>query len=531
MAADPGAGAMKVYTHRQIMVILGALMSGMLLAALDQTIVATALPTIVGDLGGLNHLSWVVTAYLVASTVTTPLYGKISDLYGRKRVFQFAIVVFLIGSALAGLSQNMTQLIAFRALQGVGAGGLITLAMTIIGDVVPPRERGRYQGYMGAVFALASVIGPLLGGFFVDNLSWRWVFYVNLPIGVVALVVTSIVLDLPTRRISHRLDYVGTALLVAGVSSVLLAVTWGGTQYGWGSATIIGLGAGGAILLAAFVAVEQRVEEPILPLYLFRNRVFAVSTATMFIVGLAMFGGIIYLPLFLQVVGGRSATNAGLLLLPLILGLMFTSIASGRIISRTGRYKAFPVCGMLVMAVGMYLLSTMGPTTTEVQASAYMVVLGLGLGMVMQVLVLAVQNAVDHKDLGTATGAATFLRSMGGSFGVALLGAVLTNQLASNLADLLPGGQLPAGVSPDTLKGSPAAILSLPPEVRALVVEAFARSIDTVFLVGVPIAIIGFAITLLLPEVPLRSGRSAPVDVADQVADGAGTEAPVSSRS
>jgi EmrB/QacA subfamily drug resistance transporter len=519
VAAEP-AQAVRTYTHRQIMVILGALMSGMLLAALDQTIVATALPTIVGDLGGLNHLSWVVTAYLLASTVTTPLYGKISDLYGRKPVFQFAIVVFLLGSALAGLSQNMTELIAFRGLQGIGAGGLITLAITIIGDVVPPRERGRYQGYMGAVFALASVIGPLLGGFFVDQLSWRWVFYVNLPVGAVALVVTSIVLDLPTRRISHRIDYAGTALLVGAVSSILLAVTWGGTEYAWGSTTIVGLAVVGAVLLAGFVAVERRVPEPVLPLYLFRNRVFAVATATMFIVGLAMFGGIIYLPLFLQVVGGRSATNAGLLLLPLILGLMFTSIASGRIISRTGRYKAFPVCGMLVMAVGMYLLSTMGPTTTQVQASVYMIVLGLGLGMVMQVLVLAVQNAVDPKDLGVATGAATFLRSMGGSFGVALLGAVLSNRLASNLADLLPGGQLPAGISPDTLKGSPAAILSLPAAVRGPVIEAFARSIDTVFLVGVPIAIVGFAISLLLREVPLRSGRAAPVEAA---------EAPVSS--
>ncbi len=533
MAAEDTRGVVKVYTHRQIMVILGGLMLGMLLAALDQTIVATALPTIVGDLGGLNHLSWVVTAYLVASTVTTPLYGKVSDLFGRKRVFQFAIVVFLFGSALAGLSQNMLELIAFRGLQGVGAGGLITLAMTIIGDIVPPRERGRYQGYMGAVFALASVIGPLLGGFFVDQLSWRWVFYVNLPVGAVALVVTSIVLDLPSRRVSHQIDYLGTALLVGAVCSILLAVTWGGTQYAWGSTIIISLAIGGAILLAAFISVERRVAEPVLPPYLFRNRVFTVATATMFIVGLAMFGGIIYLPLFLQVVGGRSATNAGLLLLPLILGLMFTAILSGRVISRTGRYKAFPVTGMLVMAVGMYLLSTMGPTTGEVGASAYMVVLGLGLGMVMQVLVLAVQNAVDPRDLGTATGAATFLRSMGGSFGVALLGAVLSNRLATNLADLLPGGHLPPGVSPDTLKGSPAAILALPPAVRAPVVEAFARSIDTVFLVGVPIAIVGFAITLLLREVPLRS--SAPAQVESVAgADGsepAPAEPPISSRS
>ncbi len=352
------------------MVIMSGLMLGMLLAALDQTIVATALPTIVGDLGGLNHLSWVVTAYLVASTVTTPLYGKFSDIYGRKRTFQFAIVVFLFGSALAGLSQSMIELIAFRGLQGIGAGGLMTLAMTIIGDVVPPRQRGRYQGYMGAVFALASVIGPLLGGFFVDQLSWRWVFYVNIPVGAVALVVTSIVLDLPYTRMVHRIDWAGTVLLVSAVGSILLAVTWGGTQYAWGSPIIIALGVVGAILLVAFVAVERRAAEPVLPLYLFRNRVFAVSTATMFIVGLAMFGGIIYLPLFLQVVGRKSATSAGLLLLPLILGIVFTSILSGRVISRTGRYKAFPVVGMLVMSLGLYLLSTMGPTTTEVSAGA-----------------------------------------------------------------------------------------------------------------------------------------------------------------
>jgi EmrB/QacA subfamily drug resistance transporter len=514
VAAEAGQGDVRVYSHRQIMVILSGLMLGMLLAALDQTIVATALPTIVGDLGGLNHLSWVVTAYLVASTVTTPLYGKISDLYGRKRVFQFAICVFLIGSALAGLSQNMTELIAFRGLQGLGAGGLMVLAMTIIGDVVPPRQRGRYQGYMGAVFALASVIGPLMGGFFVDNLSWRWVFYVNLPVGAVALVVTSVVLDLPSRRISHQIDYLGTVLLVGAVGSILLAVTWGGTQYAWGSGIILSLGVVGAVLLAAFVTVERRVAEPILPPYLFKNRVFSVATATMFIVGLAMFGGIIYLPLFLQVVGGRSATNAGLLLLPLILGLVGTSIVSGRVISRTGRYKAFPVAGMLVMAAGMYLLSTMGPTTTELVASAYMLVLGLGLGMVMQVLILAVQNSVDRRDLGVATGAATFLRSMGGSFGVALFGAVLSNRLATNLAHLLPGGSLPAGVSPASLKGSPAVILGLPSAVRAPVIEAFARSIDTVFLAAVPIALLGFVITLFLRETPLRSADDVGADLA-----------------
>jgi EmrB/QacA subfamily drug resistance transporter len=505
----PAEEAARTFTHRQIMVVLGGLMTGMLLAALDQTIVATALPTIVGDLGGLNHLSWVVTAYLLTSTVTTPLYGKISDLYGRRPVFQFAIVVFLIGSALSGLSQNMAELIAFRGIQGLGAGGLMTLAMTIIGDVVPPRERGRYQGYMGAVFALASVIGPLLGGFFVDNLSWRWVFYVNLPVGAVALVVTSAVLDIPHRRVSHSIDYLGTVLLVAGVSSVLLSLTWGGTEYPWGSAVIIGLAAVGMLILGTFIAVERRAAEPVLPLRLFSDRVFAVASATMFIVGLAMFGGIIYLPLFMQVVIGLSATNSGLLLLPLVLGIIITAVISGRVISRTGRYKAFPVAGMMVMTLGMYLLSTMGTTTTRVGSSVYMVVLGLGLGMVMQVLVLAVQNSVDRRDLGTATGAATFMRSMGGSFGVAIFGAVLSNRLASNLHQLLPTG-LPPGLSSSRLTGSPATILGLPPSVRSLVVEAFARSIHTVFLAAVPLALAGFLLTLTLPEVPLRAGQAPP---------------------
>ena len=489
------------------MIVLGGLMTGMLLAALDQTIVATALPTIVGDLGGLNHLSWVVTAYLLASTVTTPLYGKVSDMYGRRPVFQFAIVIFLIGSALSGLSQNMTELIAFRFIQGLGAGGLITLAMTIIGDVVPPRQRGRYQGYMGAVFALASVIGPLLGGFFVDNLSWRWVFYINIPLGAAALVVTSAVLDLPHRRVSHRIDYLGTALLVGAVSTILLALTWGGTQYAWGSPVIIGLGAAGLLFLAGFLAVERRAAEPVVPLRLFNDRVFSVCAATMFIVGLAMFGGIIYLPLFLQVVTHMSATNSGLLLLPLVLGIIVTAVISGRVISRTGRYKAFPVAGMVVMTLAMYLLSTMGTSTTRLGASLYMVILGLGLGSVMQVLVLAVQNTVPTRDLGVATGTATFMRSMGGSFGVAIFGAVLSNRLASNLRELLPPGGLGPGVSTSQLKGRPSTILSLPPDVRGPVVEAFARSIDTVFLVAVPVAAVGFLMVLLLREIPLRTTR------------------------
>jgi EmrB/QacA subfamily drug resistance transporter len=492
-------------SRRQLLLVFAGLMSGMLLAALDQTIVATALPTIVGDLGGLDQLSWVVTAYLLAATSTTPLYGKISDLYGRKPVFQAAILVFLAGSALSGLAQTMGQLVAFRAVQGLGAGGLMALAMAIIGDVVSPRERGRYQGYLGAVFALSSVAGPLLGGFFVDHLSWRWVFYVNLPVGAAALVVTGVALDLPFQRVRHRVDYLGAALLVAGVSAVLLVSVWGGGRYPWGSAEILALAAAGAALLAAFAFQERRAAEPVLPPRLFRDRVFVVAVATLFVVGVAMFGGIVFLPLFLQVVTGASATRSGLLLLPLMLGIVVTSTVVGRIISRTGRYKAFPVAGTAVMTIGIGLLATMGAGTSRAVASAYMVVLGTGLGMVMQVLILAVQNAVERRDLGAATSAANFFRSMGGSLGVAVFGAVFSNRLAHHLPRLLP-----AGLDLDALRGSPDQIRALPPPVREAVVEAVARSLQVVFLSAVPLVATAFLLVLLLQERPLR--ESAHID-------------------
>ncbi len=489
-------------SHREILIVFSGLMAGLLVAALDQTIVATALPTIVGDLGGLNHLSWVVTAYLLTSTVSVPLYGKVSDLLGRKIVFQAAIVIFVAGSALAGLSENMLELVLFRALQGVGGGGLISMAQAIIGDVVSPRERGKYQGYLGAVFAFASVVGPLLGGWFVDHLTWRWVFYVNVPVGALALVVTSSALNVNFRRVQHAIDYLGAALVMGSATCLLLVTVWGGTQYPWGSPTIVGLAIAGVVLLVLFVLQEGRAAEPVIPLRLWRDPVFSVASGLEFLVGFAMFGAIIFLPLYLQTVGGASAENSGLLILPLMAGLMFSSIASGRMITRTGRYKRFPIVGTATIAVGMYLMSTMGVGTSRVTSSLYMVVLGLGMGMIIQVMVLAVQNSVPHSDLGTATATETFTRSMGGAFGVAIYGAIFNNRLAFNLARLLPGGTGP--VNADQLQGSPQAIRALPPPIRESVLLALARSIHVVFLAAVPLAIAAFLVTWLLPEKELR---------------------------
>ncbi|MDQ1403050.1 MAG: hypothetical protein QOG03_1366 [Actinomycetota bacterium] len=500
--SGPPAGGVGL-THRQIQVVFFGLMAGMLLASLDQTIVSTALPTIVGDLGGLRQLSWVVTAYILFSTVSVPLYGKLSDLYGRRKIFQTAIVIFLVGSVLSGLAHSMGQLIAFRALQGIGAGGLMATAQAIIGDIVSPRDRGKYQGYLGGVFAFSSVIGPLLGGFFVDHLSWRWVFYINVPVGIMALVITSMVLNLPYKRVEHRIDYLGSALIMGAASSIILVTVWGGSQYAWSSPTIIGLGILGVVLLAAFFWQEGRAEEPVIPLRLWRNPVFSVATGLEFLVGFAMFGALIYLPLYLQTVGRASATNSGLLILPLMAGLMTSSISSGRIITRTGRYKIFPVCGTAIMALGVYLLSTMGVGTSRIQSSIYMLVLGLGLGMIIQVMVLAVQNSVEHRDLGTATGVESFSRSMGSSFGVAVFGAILNNRLAYHLPRLLPPSAQFKGDLRD-LTASPQAIRHLAPNIQHAVIEALARAIHVTFLWALPLLIVAFFVTFLLKETPLR---------------------------
>jgi EmrB/QacA subfamily drug resistance transporter len=502
-AAATEAAVRQQLSQRRIWLILGALMLGMLLAALDQTIVSTALPTIVGDLGGLSHLSWVVTAYLLASTASTPLWGKLGDLYGRKSFFQAAIVLFLVGSALSGLSRTMIELIGFRAVQGLGAGGLIVGAQAIIGDVISPRERGRYQGLFGALFGVSSVVGPLLGGVFVDNLSWRWVFYINLPLGALALFVTAAVLPGALSRVQRSIDYLGTALLAAAATDCVLFTSLGGVSYPWSSAPIITMGVLAPVLVAAFVFVERRAAEPVLPMRLFTNRVFSATSVIGFMVGFAMFGALTFLPLFLQVVRGVNPTVSGLYLTPMMAGLLLTSIGSGRLISRWGRYKVFPILGTAVMTIGLYLFTYLGVNTPTLEISAFMFVLGAGIGGVMQVLVIAVQAAVDYRELGTATSGATFFRSIGGSFGTAVFGAIFGNVLGGNIAHYLPGVRLPGGISP-TSGANPKVLASMPPGVHSGFIHAYAASLQTVFLVAVPVAAVSFVLTWFLPEIALR---------------------------
>ena len=515
-AAPRPVAARSSAEQRSVTVVFSALMLAMLLGALDQTIVSTALPTIVGDLGGLTELTWVVTAYILASTITTPLYGKIGDIYGRKRIFQGSIAVFLVGSMLCGLSQNMAELIAFRGLQGIGAGGLMVGSQAIIGDIVSPRERGRYMGYFGAAFAVATVAGPLLGGFFVDHASWRWVFYVNVPVGALALVMTQVALHVPSTRREHRIDFLGAGLLAAGVAAIVLMVTWGGTEYPWASWQTLALGAGGAGLLAAFAAAERVAAEPILPLWLFRNSVFTLVNVVGFIVGLAMFGSIIFLPQYLQIVKGDSATASGLQLVPMMLGMLITLTVSGQLISRTGRYRYWPIAGTALMAVGMYLLSSMSPSTPGALTAIYMVVVGLGIGGVMQVLVLLAQNSVSQRDLGTATSTATFFRSMGGSIGLPIFGAIFSNVLGGNLARVALPAAVRAGLSSGSGNASPQALAALPPQLHATVVAAFSQSLGTVFMAGIPFALVAFALVWLIREVPLRTRNAAADETAGE---------------
>lgn len=484
-------------THRQILLIFSGLMLGMFLAALDQTIVTTALPVITGELGGLDHLAWVVTSYLLAATVSTPLYGKLGDLYGRKRLFQIAIVIFLVGSVLCGAAQSMNQLIAFRALQGLGGGGLMVLAQAIIAEVVSPRERGRYQGYFGAVFGTSSVAGPLLGGFLTDQVSWRWVFYVNVPIGLVALVVTGLVLPASVKHGNPKVDYVGAILLSLSISGIVLYTTWGGTQYPWGAPGMVAIIVGSVALLAALIVVERRTDQPIVPVDLFRKRTFNVASAVSFIVGVALFGTVSFLPLFLQVVNGASATNSGLLLLPFMLGMLSASVGAGQVTTRTGRYKVFPIVGCALATLAMFLLSQMGTSTSQSTVTVYMVLLGFGIGMTMQTVVLAVQNVVKLTELGVATSSVNFFRSMGGAIGVALFGALFNNLLASRIGTTIDVGET-SGFTPESIQ-------ELPADVRSTYIDGFADALTTVFLYATPLIALAFGLVWLLREVPLRT--------------------------
>ena len=496
-------------TKRRLWLILGALLLGMLLAALDQTIVSTALPTIVGDLHGGSHLAWVVTAYLLASTVSTPLWGKLGDQYGRKAFFQAAIVIFVIGSALSGFSHTMTELIAFRALQGLGGGGLMVGAQTIIGDVVSPRDRGRYMGLFGAMFAVATVIGPLIGGLCVTYLTWRWVFYINLPLGILALFVTGAVLPGHLRRVRHAIDYAGTLLLAGSATSLILFASLGGISWAWASLPSIACAIVGVVLAVAFVFAERGAAEPVIPLKLFGIRVFNAASSIGFVMGFAMFGALTFLPLFLQNVKGVSPTASGLRLLPLMLGMLGASVISGRLVTRWGRYKIFPILGTALMTVGAYLLSLIDASTNAWVLAGYMFVFGVGLGLIMQVLVVAVQNAVSYEDLGVATSSATFFRMIGGSFGAAVFGAiytiVFTHALAATLAKV-PAALL-KNFNPQTL--NPALLAKLKSTALGLLfytkyIDAVTHSVQTVFLIAVPISFVAFLLSFLLPEVELR---------------------------
>ncbi|HLK77518.1 MAG TPA: MDR family MFS transporter [Streptosporangiaceae bacterium] len=507
----PGAPGGQFLAPREVMIVLPGLLLAILLAMLDNLIVSTALPRIVGDLGGVAHLSWVVTAYILASTITTPFYGKLGDMYGRKKFFIAAIIIFLAGSALSGLSQSMDELIAFRAIQGLGAGGLMVGSMATLGDIVAPRERGRYMSYMMVVMMLATIGGPLVGGFITTSFSWRWIFYVNIPLGGIALVYIISTLHLPAKRVSHKVDYTGGILLGVAATALILLATWGGTEYAWGSAQIVGLGVLSVAALAGFLVTERRAAEPILPLHVFKNRNFSVTMTLTFLVGLAMFGAMTFLPLYQQTVQGESPTISGLALTPMMIGVTITSIVAGQVTTRTGRYKIFPVLGGAIMVLGMFLLTHLGVGTTRVTLALYYVVFGLGMGFIMQMVSLIAQNSVEQKDMGVASSARMFFQQIGGSLGVAAFGAVFARRLTESLASAAGSG---AHISATGGQVNPATVNLLPAPVKHDVFFAIAHAVQSVFIWALPAAVLIFVLALFIKEVPLRA-RVAPPEAGE----------------
>ncbi len=493
--------------RRDVMIVLPGLLLALILAVLDQLVVSTALPRIVGDLGGLNHLSWVVTAYVLAATITTPLYGKLGDLYGRKRLLIAAIVIFLVGSALSGQAHSMDMLIAFRAIQGLGAGGLMVGAIATIGDMVSPRERGQYMGYMMAAMMVAMIAGPLVGGYITDSLSWRWIFYINMPVGGAALLYIIATLHLPVHKIAHRIDYLGAAVLAVGATAIVLVTTWGGSQYAWGSGTILSLSAIAIAAVAAFIWVEFRAAEPILPMHVFKNRNFSLASTMSFLLGLAMFGAMTFLPLYQQTVQNASPTVSGLLLIPMMLGATTTSLIAGRFTVRTGRYKALPIVGGAIMTGGMLLLATLGPNTARLTSMAYFVIFGIGMGFLMQITTLIAQNSVDPRDMGVASSSRSFFQQIGGSIGVSIFGVIFFRALNSSLLAKLHGFKVngTGGLSPTVVR-------HLPLPVRDVVFTGIAHGMDMVFIWAAPTTAIVFALAWLVKETPLRGRTDAPAE-------------------